>query len=124
MLNLDKIIKEAEEALKVNPDNAQAFQIYGMAKLLDFISHHHTHNDMPMNYPAEAETGHFNRYHAHHKRKMNGEIIPQACAVPLHQDLCDIEHELQLVWSCAECDEERKAVKDFAERLYKTVMSA
>lgn len=44
MIDLHKIIKEAEGALESNPNNAQAFQIYALAKLLKFIEYHGKEN--------------------------------------------------------------------------------
>lgn len=40
MIDLHKIKKEAEQLLERNPDNAHAFEIYALAKLLMFIEDH------------------------------------------------------------------------------------
>lgn len=52
-VDLHKIVKEAEHMLEKNPDNAQAFEIYALAKILMFTEGHvkeHHHSNYNNNY--------------------------------------------------------------------------
>lgn len=100
MIDLKKIINETNEALKNNPDNAQAFQIYALAKLLDFIS---THNSDKKSYTANYMKD-SNNYQDDPKTPY---IVYQDAKSHYHKTMSDMSKK-EMIESC----------KKFAEMLY------